>query len=37
MTMLCHSVCSRCSPVCLSFQLSEVAMLKLVTALPFGM
>ena len=37
MTMLCHSVCSRCSPVCLSFQLSDVAMEKFVTALPLGM
>ena len=35
-TTLCHSVRSCLSPVCLSFQLSDVAIVILVTADPLG-
>src|SRR5436853_6801429 len=35
-TMLCHSVRSFPSPLCLSLKLSLVAMLNLVTAVPCG-
>ena len=33
---LCHSIASFCSPVVLSFHVSEVAILKDVIACPFG-
>ena len=34
---VCHSVCSFISPLCLSFQLSLVAMRRLQTVVPEGM